>query len=356
MAAKSLTIAGVAFGCVVAAGVGGYVATRSLNATPAPSAAVVSTAADASPTVLESEGVLAPSAPATPSAAPDPAIADASSGTKRGAARPAEKPGDRRSEPAASTTPDRRPEPARPSVVPGVPRTGASPSDASPSAARQEDVRSESGRADSSRTEPGFSPMPSAPESRPVPVEPEKTFEELVVSRDSVIGLQVENTLSSERARIEDGVEARVTRDVKVGGSVAIPAGSRMRGSVTLVDRGGKVSERAKLGVRFHTLVLADGTQIPIQTETIYREGESPRGESSAKIGGAAVGGAILGAILGGAKGAAIGGSVGAAGGTAAVMAGGRNPAELKAGSTVTVRLSDPVSVTVEKPDQEQQR
>ena len=55
-------------------------------------------------------------------------------------------------------------------------------------------------------------------------------------------------------------VEARVLRDVRVGNAVAIPAGSRALGSVMLVERGGKFKERARLGIRFHTLVLADGT------------------------------------------------------------------------------------------------
>ena len=90
-------------------------------------------------------------------------------------------------------------------------------------------------------------------------------FEEVVLPTSSVIGLQVETALSSERARIEDRVEARVTRDVVADGRVAIPAGSRVIGSVTLVDRGGKVKERARLGIRFHTLVLADGTRGPAE-------------------------------------------------------------------------------------------
>jgi hypothetical protein len=81
----------------------------------------------------------------------------------------------------------------------------------------------------------------------------------------------------------------------------------------------------------------------------VYREGESPSGESARKIGGAAAGGAIIGAILGGGKGAVLGGAAGAAGGTAATMAGGRNPASLAAGTVITVRLTDPVSVDVEK-------
>jgi len=178
---------------------------------------------------------------------------------------------------------------------------------------------------------------------------PGPVYEELVVSADSVIGLQMETAVTSERARVEDEVVARVTRDVKVGDRVAIPAGARAHGEVTLVEKGGRLRERARLGVRFTSIVLADGTRLPIQTEAVYREGDSPGRESAAKIGGGAIGGIIIGGILGGAKGAAIGGTVGAGAGTAAVMTTGRNNATLAAGSPVTVRLEEPVSVTVER-------
>jgi hypothetical protein len=186
----------------------------------------------------------------------------------------------------------------------------------------------------------------------PPPAPPAPQFEEVVLPTASVIGLQVDTSLSSERARVEDRVDARVTRDVMADGRVAIPAGARVIGSVTTVERGGKVKERARLGVRFHTLVLADGREVPLRTETIYREGDSPTGESARKIGGAAVGGAILGAIIGGGKGAAIGATTGAAGGTAVVMAGDRNAATLAPGTVVTVRLSAPTTLEVEKREQ----
>jgi hypothetical protein len=182
-----------------------------------------------------------------------------------------------------------------------------------------------------------------------VPEAPQKAFEELVVPADSVIGLQSETSLTSERARIEDRVEARVTRDVRVHDTVAIAAGARALGSVVSVDRGGKFKERARLGIRFNTIVLADGSRIPISTETIYRDGDSPGKESAAKVGGATVGGAILGAIFGGGKGAAIGATAGAGAGSAAVMAGGRNEASLHSGEPITVRILSPVSVTVEQ-------
>ena len=159
-------------------------------------------------------------------------------------------------------------------------------------------------------------------------------IEQLVVSADSVIGLQLKNTVSSETSQVEDRVEAQVVRDVAVGVS-AIPAGSRVLGAVTVVERGGKVRDRARLGVRFHTLVLGDGTTVQLQTDTVYRDGDSPSRSSAAKMGGAAIGGgAIVGAILGGGKGAVIGGATGAAGGTAAV-AGSRRAATM---------ASDPLS------------
>ena len=180
------------------------------------------------------------------------------------------------------------------------------------------------------------------PEERP------RTIRELTVSADSVIGIQVETPVSTVDAEIEDDVEARVTRNVLVDSEVAIPAGTRVLGSVVLVEQTGTLKGSARLGVRFHTVVLDDIYELPIATETVYREGKERGSESAAKIGGAAIGGAILGAILGGQKGAALGSAAGAAGGTAAAMAGDGQPATLPAGSTLTVRLSRPATVMIE--------
>jgi hypothetical protein len=191
---------------------------------------------------------------------------------------------------------------------------------------------------------PAVAEDPPAPAAPPVP-----EYLDLEVPADSVLGLQVERTVTSDTARVEDKVSARVTRDVRVGSRVAIPAGSIVTGSVTEVDRGGKMKGKARLAVRFHTVTLADGTQLALRTDTVVREGESPARETAAKVGGAAIGGAILGAILGGGRGAAIGAGVGAAGGTAASMANDPNPATLPAGSNVTVRVQQPVTVTVQK-------
>jgi hypothetical protein len=339
MLSNRLAFAALAIACLGAAAGGGYLATRQ-NTVPTPASAQVQPAStapasaaspasaqsaathvDAGKAVQETEGVIGntprASVPAAkPNASRKPESTTASAATRQ--------------HPAATNA---RQEPL-PSLTSSWPAGAAQPpAPVTPAPVEQS---------------PSPKPEERAPEPARAPEPPAHQFEELVVSADSVLGLQTETRVTSETARVEDKVEARVTRDVRVGGRVAIPAGAKALGSVTMVERGGKIKDRAKLAVKFHTLVLADGTKIPISTDPIYREGEAPGASSSSKIGGAAVGGAILGAILGGSKGMAIGAAAGAGAGTAVVQAGDRNAAVLAAGSPLTVRILQPVTVTTD--------
>jgi hypothetical protein len=341
MQMNKLVFGALVIGCLSAAGVGGYLANRQ-NSADVPEAATAVPADDpaipAAQAVTASEGVVTPE-PASPAAAAAPA-APAKAQPAPAPRREVAPPAPRRPVPAprqASTAPARSsssaPESSRPAPPP--PEPSPAPSAGGTMWETRPAVQAET-------------PEIETPEPEPAaPAEPE--FVELVVPADSVVGLQLETTVSSERAKVEDAVEARVTRDVRVGGRIAIPAGSVVHGTVTEVQRGGKVRERARLGIRFHTVVLGNGDRLALRTDAVIREGTSPGRESAAKIGGAAVGGAILGAILGGSKGAAIGAGVGAGSGTAAVMAGDRNTVTIPAGSTVSVRVQQPVTVTVEK-------
>jgi hypothetical protein len=345
MLSNRLAFVALAVACIASAAGGGYLATRQTavpasaaaqssapepvaQAGPAQSAAPAPTATRATTAVQETEAVVADSAPkpTTPPAA------------ARSAARrlePAPRAHAREATPSG-TMARREPPPALQSTWPA--------SAASQPPAAQAPL-----------------PAPVVPEL-PRPAEPERvqeaprlpepprpTFEELVISAESVIGLQTEGRITSETARVEDRVEARVTRDVRVGNRVAIPAGSRAVGTVTQVDRGGKFKEQAKLGIRFNSIVLADGTRLPISTETIVRVGEAPGNNSASKIGGGAVGGAIIGALLGGAKGAAVGATAGAGAGAAAVQVGDKSAAVLQPGTPLTVRILSPVTVTIER-------
>ena len=339
MFSKPIAVGGLlVLACITGATGGAYLANRrspepavAASAAPAPGAA-------AAPATQETEAVITPSGTAgTAEATAADKPASVTLETERPKLTPAPAaPKPRRSEPAPA---------ARPSAS-ATPRTPAPAVSNPPAPAPAPATVPESTVA---RSEPA--PAAEAPVDSPRfdPPPPAREFVELELPSASVIGLRIETPVTTDTARIEDRVEARVMRDVSVDGRTAIPAGTRALGAVTMVERGGKVKERARLGVRFHTLVLADGTQLPMRTDTIIREGESPAGDSARKIGGAAVGGAILGALMGGTKGAIVGSTAGAAGGTAVVMAGDRNAATLPTGSVVTVRLSAPVQVEVEK-------
>lgn len=350
---NKLVFAGLSAGCLIAAAGGSFLAVRhnqtasALESSSELQPGAAAPESKASPAVTESEGVIAPEAarpdivpaePATP-ARRTPAIESAPPSSSR-AARVVQRPVETSSASRASS-PSTRIERRDAPVNARSGQTSESPAGPAPNTS-------------GSMWETRPSVAPAAPEYRepeppapPPPPAPE--FIDVTVASDSVLGLQIERTVSSEVARVEDRVDARVTRDVRVGDRIAIPAGSTVRGSVTEVDRGGRMKGKARLAIKFHTIVLADGTQLALKTDPVVREGQSPGGESAAKVGGAAIGGAILGAILGGGKGAAIGGAVGAGAGTAAAMSNDRNPATLPAGTTVTVRVQAPVTVTVQK-------
>jgi hypothetical protein len=344
---SSRVLAGVlAAGCLTAAVGGAFIAVRQNVVQPAPVAA--SPAPQAAPASAPNSSALTPvseteaivSGPTKPKAEAEPAAPAASAPSKSVAPAPVAS----KETPKAAASSSRRvptPEPA--------PKPRSTPPPSQTSAAVNAERQAQA-PPPSPRPEPVQEPVRAV---EPPPAPPVRQFEEVVLPAASVMGLEVETSLSSERTRVEDRVDAKVARDVMADGHVAIPAGSRVIGSVTVVERGGKVKQPARLGVRFHTLVLADGREIPLRTEPIYREGESPGSESARKIGGAAVGGAILGAIIGGGKGAMIGGATGAAGGTAVVMAGDRNAATLTPGTIVNVRLSAPATIEVEKRDQQ---
>lgn len=331
MLSRPFALGLVAVACVVAAGGGAYIATLQHARHEAAVAATPALPADATVPAPQAAPAAAPGLPPAPAgqgAALEPALPDEPRPTARSAARVTPHqgaPADRTSRGARQTAAQREADPVtRP------------PADPAPTPAAQAPA-----------PVPAPTDLPAVKE--PSRAEPERTWAEVTVPEDSVVGLQLETPLSSETAHVEDRVDARVTRDVRVNGQVAIPAGSHVVGTVVLVERGGKIRDRARLGVRFDTLILADASRVPLSTEAVYREGVAPSKSSSAKIGGGAIGGAIIGAILGGGKGAAIGSGIGAAGGTAAAMAGDRRPVVLPVGTPLSVRTQSPVTITVER-------
>lgn len=330
MSTKFIGISAVVAGCLTAA-VAGYVVLRE----PAQVALVAGAGtADGQPAVEAAQAVLPAQVPPGSESVTAPLPAAPNAPVVARQARPAPQTpapgGATPPAPEPETTPDlvAAPAPAAAAAVPAPAPVAQTPPQA----------------AEPQRYVPEFPTVPPQAAHDPLP-----EFDEVLVERNSVIGIRLDYAISTRTARVEDRVSATVSRDVTVQGRVAIPSGSTLEGTVAVVDRGGKFRDRPRLGLRFDTLVLTDGTRLAVRTDTIYREGDSPTADATARVGGGAVAGAIIGAVLGGKKGAAIGSAAGAAGGAATVMAGDGDEVALRAGAPLTVRLTGELTVLVKR-------
>ena len=190
--------------------------------------------------------------------------------------------------------------------------------------------------------ERGAAPPPSPPEVA-------RKYEEVMVEAGEIIDLQLRAPLSTEIAKVEDVVEARIIKDVKGGGYLAIPAGTKIMGFVSVAEKGNAIKEAARLGVTFHTIVMKNGDEVPVTIDQLLHVGPSPAGDSKAKIGGGAAAGAALGWLKGGLSGAVKGGAIGGGAGTGLKIVEGRKPAELPAGAQARVELRAPIFVMILK-------
>jgi hypothetical protein len=154
------------------------------------------------------------------------------------------------------------------------------------------------------------------------------------------IDVRLQEPLSSATAKVEQRFEAVVFTDVGIGGRVAIPAGSVVRGFVSSVRAAGRLERRGSLTLSFEELRV--GTRTYRFRGSVTQAIDRKMTEDTARIGAGAVVGAIVGGLLGGGKGALMGVLVGG-GGTMAATDGA--DVELPAGTILRVRLDQPVDV-----------
>lgn len=81
----------------------------------------------------------------------------------------------------------------------------------------------------------------------------------VVVPAGAVIPLQLENTVNSRTAYVEQHIYAETIFPVVVNDRILIPVHSYVRGEITEVIRPGRVSGKAKLGLRCDEIILPDG-------------------------------------------------------------------------------------------------
>jgi hypothetical protein len=194
-----------------------------------------------------------------------------------------------------------------------------------------------------------WTPQPSVQASAPAPIATaEPADRDVVIPAGTILSVELRSSVGSDSSRIEDAVSGTLRRAVTVKGITAIPAGTAVRGHVTDVARSARVKGRARVAFRFNQLDLPGaGNLVAIRTASIARTAPATKKADAAKIGGGAAGGALIGAIVGGGDGAAKGAAIGGAAGTGVVLGTRGKEVRVGAGTPVSVRLLQPVTIRV---------
>ncbi|HEV8186270.1 MAG TPA: YMGG-like glycine zipper-containing protein [Pyrinomonadaceae bacterium] len=180
--------------------------------------------------------------------------------------------------------------------------------------------------------------------------EPNPTGTFIVPNGTEIVAV-LNNDLSTQSAREGD----RFTMTVRSPGQYD---GATLEGTVSSINRGGRISGRSEMTLDFDTIRMRDGRSyrfagiletvrtptgdvVRVDNEGAVRESDQTNKTVTRTAIGTAVG-AIIGAIAGGGKGAAIGAVIGAGAGAGSVYVQGRNDVDLTAGTELTVRSTGP--------------
>lgn len=178
--------------------------------------------------------------------------------------------------------------------------------------------------------------------------EPTGTF---IIPNGTAVVAVLNSDLTTQTARDGD----RFSMTVRSPGQYD---GATIEGTVSAINRSGKISGRSEMTLDFDTIRLRDGRSyrfagiletvrtptgdvVRVDNEGAVRDSDQTNKTVTRTAIGSAVG-AIIGAIAGGGKGAAIGAVIGAGAGAGSVYVQGRNDLELTAGTELTVRATGP--------------
>jgi hypothetical protein len=176
------------------------------------------------------------------------------------------------------------------------------------------------------------------------PAEP--VYKEVTLPSGTTLHLELKSAVASDTSKVEDKVRAVLRQAVVVDGREVLPAGTEVTGTVTQVERSGRVKGLAHVAYRFDSLRHGNESY-DIRTATISHQAKPTKKKDATKIGIGAGIGAAVGGILGGGGGAAKGAAIGGAAGTGAVVATRGDEVRMGPGSGVNTRLMSPLTVRV---------
>jgi type IV secretion system protein VirB10 len=173
----------------------------------------------------------------------------------------------------------------------------------------------------------------------------------------------LKSPIDTHSARVGDGVYCETSFPVTMDNTMAIPAGTYVKGRITRVERSGRIKGRAELQVHFTTMIFPSGYTVDLpgslqstpgaENSTVAdNEGtvkaNGQKGKDAGTIGkGAGIGAAVGGLGTGTLKGAGIGGGIGAGVGLIKVLATRGQEVRLPTGTSLEMVLQRPLTVDI---------
>lgn len=267
-------------------------------------------------TLLAAAGLALAQSPAPPT----PQAPSSPNGTWRRA-------GDPPPAPAQSQPPDS----SQPTDAYGQPVTGQ-PQDAPPPPQLQQDAP------------PAMNPQNAPPPQATRP--PYGLPPEVTLQAGTYITARINQPLSSDHNLVGDSFTATLVQPVVVNGIVVAQRGQLVYGRVTEVQKHHS-DKPSRLGLELTGLTLADGTQLPLKSQLVNRQGPTtPGGVQAGTVVGTTAVGAAIGGAVGWGTGAAIGAGAGAVVGIAGVLLTRNHPTIIYPESVLMFQVSTPATIT----------
>jgi hypothetical protein len=170
----------------------------------------------------------------------------------------------------------------------------------------------------------------------------------LAIQEGTVLTVRINQALSSDHNRIGDVFPASLTQPVVVHGIVVAQRGQTVVGRVAEAKKAGMVSGVSHLGIQLTSLTIADGQNVPIESQLLVQKGPTSKGRDAAVIAGSTALGAAIGAAADWGTGAAIGAGAGAVASTIGVLLTRGYPTVVYPETLLTFQLTAPVPVNTD--------
>jgi len=183
---------------------------------------------------------------------------------------------------------------------------------------------------------PNYGPLPSEVTLRP----------------GTYVSVRINQPLSSDRNQPGDPFTGTLMQPVVVDGLVVAQRGQTVYGRVAEAQRA-KSDRPSRLGLELVQMTLADGTQAPVRSQLVGRQGgRTPTGQQVGTVATTTAVGAAIGAAADWGTGAAVGGGIGAAAGVIGVLLTRNQPTVIYPETPLTFELTTPLVVSTARAPQ----